>query len=100
MASRYTYTNTKTQSETKKVYLESTIYPKISATDNDIYIISGQGDRLDILANKYYGDVRFWWIIASANNLNDASLSIEPGIQLRIPSNPSFILNNLQRINR
>ena len=95
MASRYTYTNILKTSETKKNYLESTIYPKIKATDNDLYIISTQGDRLDLLANQYYGDRNLWWIIAVANNLNDASLSIEPGKQLRIPGNTSNILNDL-----
>jgi len=40
--------------ETKKQYLESTIYPIIRASDNDMYIISEAGDRLDLLANKYY----------------------------------------------
>jgi hypothetical protein len=55
---------------------------------------------LDILANKYYNDSSLWWIIAVANNLNDASLSIEPGIQMRIPSNVSKILNDLEKINK
>jgi hypothetical protein len=100
MANRYTYTNILKTSETKKNYLESTIYPKIKATDNDLYIISTQGDRLDLLANQYYGDRNLWWIIAVANNLNDASLSIEPGKQLRIPGNTSNILNDLEKINK
>jgi hypothetical protein len=100
MANRYTYVNLKEQPDTKIKYLESTIYPKISASDNDIYIISGQGDRLDLLAQKYYNDPRMWWIIANANNLNDASLSIQPGRQLRIPTNTSIILRNLEKINK
>jgi hypothetical protein len=100
MANRYIYTNNKEQKETKTKFLESTIYPKISATNDDIYIISGQGDRLDLLAQKYYKDPRMWWIIATANNLNDASLAVEPGRQLRIPSNTSAIINSLQNINR
>ena len=80
--------------------MESTIYPRIKATDTDFYIISEQGDRLDILSKKYYNDSTLWWIIATANNLNDATLSIEPGIQLRIPSDVSTILNDLQKINK
>lgn len=99
MADRYQYTNTISNKYTKKKYLGSIIYPKIKPNDNDLYIISQQSDRLDILANKYYGDSSLWWIIAVANNLNDASLSIEPGIQMRIPSNVSKILNDLEKIN-
>jgi phage tail protein X len=100
MANRYIYTNSKEQKETKTKYFESTIYPKVSPSDNDIYIITGQGDRLDLLASKYYGDTRMWWIIATANNLNDATLAVEPGRQLRIPSNTSIILSNLEKINK
>jgi len=100
MASRYIYSEILKTKETKKQYLESTIYPTIKATDSDFYIISEQGDRLDILSKKYYNDSTLWWIIATANNLNDATLSIEPGIQLRIPSDVSTILNDLQKINK
>jgi nucleoid-associated protein YgaU len=100
MASRYIYSEILKTKETKKQYLESTIYPRIKATDTDFYIISEQGDRLDILSKKYYNDSTLWWIIATANNLNDATLSVEPGIQLRIPSDVSTILNDLQKINK
>ncbi len=100
MASRYTYSRKLTTKETKKQYLETTIYPKIKATDNDVYIITTANDRLDILADKYYGDKNLWWIISVANNLNDASLHIEEGKQLRIPSNISAINSELERINR
>jgi nucleoid-associated protein YgaU len=80
--------------------LESTIYPKIKPNNNDLYIISEQGDRLDLLANKYYGDTTLWWVIATANNINDATFYVEAGIQLRIPSDTNTILNDLQKINR
>lgn len=86
--------------ETKKQYLESTIYPIVRASDTDMYIISEQGDRLDLLAYKYYGDQTKWWIIATANNINDATFYVEPGIQLRIPMDTSKILNDLQTINK
>lgn len=100
MANRYQYSTTLTNKYTKKKYLGSVLYPKIKPNDNDMYIISQQSDRLDILANKYYNDESLWWIIAVANNLNDASLSIEPGIQMRIPSNVSKILSDLEKINK
>lgn len=96
------YRNTKTiiEPDTKKQFMESTIYPKIQASDNDFYIISDAGDRLDLLAYKYYNDVSMWWIIAVANNLNDANFYIEPGIQLRIPANVDKINNDLAKINK
>lgn len=100
MANRYTYTKNLITSNTKKQYIASLIYPKIKPSDNDLYIISETSDRLDILASKYYNDQSLWWIIATANNLNDASLSIEPGLQLRIPGDLSKILNDLETINK
>ena len=100
MANRYQYSNILTTKNTKKKYLSSMIYPKIKPSNDDLYIISEGGDRLDILASKYYGDITLWWIIATANNLNDASLSITPGTQMRIPSNLSNILSDLEKINK
>lgn len=100
MANRYQYSETLTTKDTKKKYLESTIYPKIKATNEDIYIISTQSDRLDLLASRYYGNPTYWWIIAVANNLNDASLSIEVGKQLRIPGNVTAVINEFERINK
>ena len=100
MANRYQYTNTLTTRGTKKKYLSSIIYPKIKPSDDDLYIISEVSDRLDILASKYYGDQTLWWIIATANNLNDASYSMEEGKQLRIPGNLAKILNDFEKINK
>ena len=98
MASRYTYSKILKTNETKKQYLESTIYPQIKPTDEDVYVITTSNDRLDLLAQYYYGDKNLWWIIAVANNLNNASLSIQSGIQMRIPSNVSKILNDLEKV--
>lgn len=100
MASRYTYSEILKTKETNKSYLESTIYPKVKSKDNDMYIISEAGDRLDLLAHKYYGDQTLWWIIATANNINDATFYVKEGIQLRIPSDVNAVLNDLQKINK
>lgn len=100
MAGRYAYTKTKQEKDTKKTHLETTIYPKVKPKNNDIYVISEAGDRLDLLAHKYYGDTKMWWIIATANNLNDANFFIEPGRQIRIPTDVSGIINDLSNINK
>ncbi len=100
MASRYTYSEVLKTKETNKQFLESTIYPKVKAKDTDMYIISEAGDRLDLLAHKYYGDQSLWWVIATANNINDATFYVEEGIQLRIPSDINAILTDLQKINK
>jgi nucleoid-associated protein YgaU len=99
MASRYTYTEVIKEPDTNKSYMESTIYPRIKAEDNDFYVISEAGDRLDILAKKYYNNPALWWVIAVANNLNDANFFVQEGIQLRIPTDTAKILSLLKKVN-
>ena len=43
--------------------LKSTKYDLVTISDKDIFVITQDGDRLDILAQKYYGDVNLWWYI-------------------------------------
>lgn len=49
-------------------------------------IIAQDGDRLDTLAARYYGDASKWWIIAKANNLVNGTFFLKGGTQLVIPS--------------
>jgi len=100
MSSRYSYTNTIRDVDTNEAYMESTIYPRIKANDNDFYVISEASDRIDLLAKKYYNDVSLWWVIAVANNLNNGDFFVKPGLQLRIPSDITRITNDLSKVNR
>ena len=69
-------------------------YPEIPLNEDDWYVISSKWDRYDILAQQFYGDSSLWWIISSANEtLKQNSLVIPEGIQIRIPTNPSNIIN-------
>ena len=62
MASRYTNNETKNTNDGRRVY-RSKIYPQIPLSDNDIYVATETGDRLDSLAYQYYKDASLWWII-------------------------------------
>ena len=95
MPSRYNNTKIKLSKEGKRV-LKPTIYPKIPIKDSDIFIYPKFGDRLDNLAQKYYGDVSLWWILAKANNLDEAHIGLESDKQIRIPIDISPILNKLE----
>ena len=82
------YKNTKKIKDiNNKRKFESTIYPNIPRKVDDIYFISTRGDRLDLYADKYYGDTTMWPDIAQANGLGKGTLAVEPGIQIRIPMN-------------
>jgi hypothetical protein len=80
-------------------YYVNNIYPEIPPTNDDNYVITTLGDRLDLLALDFYGDVSLWWIIASANALPGDSLVVEPGTQLRIPVDVANAINNYKVIN-
>jgi hypothetical protein len=82
----------------QKLYANS-IYPDIPLSNNDSYVITVLGDRLDLLALDFYGDIGYWWIIASANSLPGDSLFPPPGMQLRLPANLQTILSNYKRVN-
>lgn len=83
----------------KRVY-KTTHYPEIHPQVSDTIVISNEGDYLDSLAYKYYGDPTLWWVIALANGLGKGRLSIQSGLQLRIPSNINEILVQFHNLNQ
>lgn len=60
-------------------------YPTFERQSSDIFIICKISDRLDLLAHQYYGDSRYWVVIAKANKLNNATIKPPIGFRLRIP---------------
>lgn len=49
-------------------------------------------ERLDHLAGKYYGNSRYWWIIAAASDIG-WGLQVPPGTVINIPD-----LNEVARL--
>ena len=68
----------------------TTIYSSIPENDNDIYVITQTGDRLDLLAHQFYGDVNLWWYIAKANGLT--FMTVPTGTSLRIPATKQYAI--------
>lgn len=83
-------------------YIKNPIYPLIEETLDDIYIQTEYGDRVDVLSHQFYNDASLWWIITTANpgKLKRDSFMCPPGLQIRIPLDPSPIISNYERINR
>jgi len=96
MASRYKNNNKVKLENGKRVY-RSKIYPNIPLKDSDVYVVTQTGDRLDSLASQFYSNSSYWWIIATANNIHDASLSVDDGTILRIPIDYNTIVNNFNK---
>ena len=87
--SRYENTKYKINKNNIKSF-GTTIYREIPERDDDIWVITQHGDRLDQLAHQFYGNVNLWWYIAKANNLKFMTLPI--GTSLRIPSTTEYAI--------
>jgi len=96
----YRYENIlETKDNTGERYYRNNIYPDIEPSQTDLYVITVLGDRLDLLAFNFYGDESLWWVISSANSLPGDSLYLEPGAQIRIPSNVPGVINEYKSAN-
>jgi len=80
-------------------YIKNAIYPEVPLSEDDIYVITTGGDRYDTLALQFYKDSSLWWIIASANVSKTDGLIVEPGVQLRIPADPSSVIEQFNTVN-
>ena len=82
-------------------YYKNKVYPPVPAVESDLYIITTEGDRLDNLANTYYKDPSYWWVISTVNNnVNNCSMFPTPGTQLRIPLDLGRVLRIFDEVNQ
>ena len=96
---RYQSIETKRVNQVGKTFYENNIYPDILEIEGDNYVITVLGDRLDLMAQDFYGDTSYWWVIASANALPGDSIFPPIGAQLRIPANLQAAINSYKNIN-
>ncbi len=90
---RYETTNIRRVNKAKRsgekpktfIQYETTLYSKIPKSNNDLFVIAQDGDRLDNLAFQFYGDPTLWWFIAQTNNIS--SMNVPKGTSLRISFN-------------
>ena len=102
MANRLKFIPRQKGSNNKRVF-KYIKYPNIPLSIDDIYAITIDGDRLDLIANQFYNDVVLWWIISTANPdiIRRDSFNLRPGLQIRIPDPASVnnILRSFQLLN-
>ena len=93
--------NISIEKKNQQRYYRSLRYPNIPLSVNDLYVITTASDRLDLLANQFYNDVRLWWVIATANRdiVRRDSYGLKPGLEIRIPANIQRILQDFQNLN-
>jgi hypothetical protein len=61
--------------------------------------VFSRGERLDILADLYFGDASYWWVIALFNNIQWGFKSggLIPGRVLRIPTDVNDVFEIIFR---
>lgn len=75
-------------------FWDHAVLPEIPAQQDDLTHLVSQGDRLDLLASRYYGDPTLWWVIAVANGLDLPQVDLNVGDSIRIPS-PRYVRQEL-----
>jgi phage tail protein X len=85
----------------KKLVYQTSRYPEVLLSPNDIYVYTTQGDRFDTLAQQYYNNSSLWWIISIANTdkVNQSTIVIPEGLQIRIPATYANIIQDFNIIN-
>ena len=101
---RYSYTklirNDRSNLTRGARHFTNTKYPEVPVTSTDIYVYANVGDRYDSLAQQYYNNSSYWWIISIANNtLTQDSYFLPLNVQIRVPQEIGPILNLFDKIN-
>jgi len=99
MFDRYKNARVKISKTNKVRYFKPTLYPNIPELDSDIIHNVRAGERLDILAHRYYNDVGLWWVISRANRLDPSDFGLDAASVLRIPQDIAEVLRSFRAIN-
>jgi len=68
--------------------------PTIPEQPDDLQYQVRKPDRIDLLAQRFYKDVRLWWVIAVANDMEIIPTDLNEGDEIRIPS-PRYVKQEL-----
>lgn len=67
-------------------YYKTAILSKTLPEALPFYYVAQDGDRLDRIANTFYGIPEYWWVIAKANNIANGTIAVSGGTRLLIPN--------------
>ena len=56
------------------------------ATDVVYTVTQSTANRLDLVANTFYGDPSLYWVLGDVNDITDIQNGVPEGTRLRIPS--------------
>lgn len=95
--SRYYYTN---YVKDENNYIVFNLFQTVSY-DNDTsniryhIVTDSEANRLDKIAQKYYNDSTYWWLIAIANNIINPFI-LTAGTTIKIPNTQTYIAKGVQ----
>jgi len=69
-------------------------FPTLIDQPDDFFYDVQEPDTIEILAHRFYGDVRLWWVIAIANDMELPPFGMNAGTTIQIPST-RFVLGEL-----
>src|SRR3712207_76301 len=84
--SRYSNTELYVDTATDTPFLGTIAIQHINPSEDDTFYQIVEGDRLDLLANKFYGNPQLNWVLLSANPNYLNELEIKIGDVIRVPS--------------
>lgn len=64
--------------------------PDVVPAQDDIEHTVAISDRIDLLANRYFGDPQLWWIIQLRNDLRLMPNDLVPGMKVYVPTYESL----------
>ena len=80
--------------------MESTIGVFFDGIFLDQFIYPLDGDRMESIAYRFYGDSTLWWVISAGNpQLNQMSMFPPLGVQIRIPMNIGAVVSQFNKFN-
>ena len=74
------------EKDSSVVFLQPFEIDGIEATDQDIEYTVASTDRIDLLAYRFYGDPRLWWVIAYRNGMDLPAVQLYEGRKIIVPS--------------
>lgn len=75
-------------------YWDTFELPTIPIQTDDIQYTVRSTDRIDLLANRFYGDPVLWWVIAVANDMEFLPNDLLSSEVIRIPA-PRYVAQQL-----
>lgn len=61
-------------------------------SDDKVIIDAFHKGRLDLIANAFYGEPRYWWILAQINNILDPHTEVSEGRIIFVPKKERLLL--------